>query len=89
MECKLHNMLESETSENYERVREESERLEQSLRKRIIGLFRDSSKCSEELFFNHDARGHSIKFDVPRDERVTGMVCDWGDYVILAPEELL
>lgn len=89
MECKLHNLLESENSENYERVREESERLEQSLRKRIIELFRNSSKCSGELFFNHDARGYSIKFDVPRGERASEMVCDWGDYVILAPEELL
>lgn len=89
MECKLHNLLESENSKNYERVREEAERLEASMRARITGLFRDSEKCSGELFFNHDIRGHSIKFDVPRDERVTGMVCDWGDYVILAPEELL
>lgn len=89
MECKLHNLLESENSKNYEQVREEAERLEASMRARITGLFRDSSKCSGELFFNHDVRGHSIKFDVPRDERVTGMVCDWGEYVILAPDELL
>lgn len=89
MECKLHNLLESENSKNYERVREEAERLEASMRTRITGLFRDGEKCSGELFFNHDARGHSIKFDVPRDERVTGMVCDWGEYVILAPDELL
>lgn len=89
MEFKLHDLLESENSKNYERVREEAERLEASMRARITGLFRDSSKCSGELFFNHDVRGHSIKFDVPRDERVTGMVCDWGEYVILAPDELL
>lgn len=89
MECKLHNLLESENSENYERVREEAERLEASMRARITGFFRDGEKCSGELFFNHDARGYSIKFDVPRGERASEMVCDWGDYVILAPEELL
>lgn len=89
MECKLHNLLESENSKNYERVREEAERLEASMRARITGLFRDGKKCSGELFFNHDVRGHSIKFDMPRDERVSGMVSDWGDYVILAPDELL
>lgn len=89
MECKLHNLLESENSENYKRVSEEAERLEASIRARITGLFRDSSKCSGELLFNHDVRGNSIKFDVPRSERASEMVCDWGDYVILAPEELL
>lgn len=89
MECKLHNLLESENSKNYERVREEAEQLEESMRARITGLFRDGEKCSGELFFNHDVRGHSIKFDVPRNERVSGMVSDWGDYVILAPDELL
>lgn len=89
MECKLHNLLESENSKNYEQVREEAERLEASMRARITGLFRDGKKCSGELFFNHDVRGHSIKFDMPRDERVSGMVSDWGDYVILAPDELL
>lgn len=89
MECKLHNLLESENSKNYERVREEAEQLEASMRARITGLFRDGKKCSGELFFNHDVRGHSIKFDVPRNERVSGMVSDWGDCVILAPDELL
>lgn len=88
MECKLHNLLESENSKNYEQVRKEAERLEASMRARITGLFRDGEKCSGELFFNHDVRGNSIKFDIPRDERATGMVSDLG-YVILTPNELL
>lgn len=85
-ECKFHRLLEAENADNYKEIQQKLEETEKTARQRLTLLVRNKELFRGDLVFNRDPRGYALKLDLAIYEQTNGMYRDWGDYVIVAPD---